>query len=89
MIQRRMFPSSSRTDTSASVACPLYHISPRYLINSVIFGKKLLNMKCVCSFSVQLMSETFAILRRIQRDIINVLSFHVKYPLFLSDFNET
>ena len=32
----------------------------------------------------------FFILRRIQRDIVpNVESLHEKYPLFLSDFNET
>ena len=41
-------------------------------------------------FSLQLVLETFLILRIIQRDIvINVKSLHVKYPLFFSDFNET
>jgi hypothetical protein len=34
--------------------------------------------------------ETFIILKRIERDMIkNVIGLHVKYPLFLSDFNET
>ena len=57
----------------------LYSISPRSE-----FGKKLLNTKWVFWFSLQLLSETFLILRRIERDmIIN------KYPLLLSDFNET
>jgi hypothetical protein len=32
-------------------------------------------------------SQTFLILRRLQYDII--ISLHVKYPLFLSGFNET
>ena len=32
--------------------------------------KKILNIKCLFWFSVQLLSETFLILRRIQRDII-------------------
>ena len=40
-------------------------------------------------FALQLLSETFLILRRIERDRIkNVLGLHVKCPLFLSDFNE-
>jgi hypothetical protein len=68
----------------------LYHIFPHYLINGTILGKKLLNIKCVFWFSVQLWSETFLILRRIQRDIIiNVHRFSCKVPLLLSDFNKT
>jgi len=47
--------------------------------------KKLLNTKCVFWFSLKLLSETFPILRRNDRDIC----VYVKYPLFLSDFNET
>ena len=54
------------------ISTGIYHISPHYLINGTIFGgkKKLLNTKCVFWFSVQLLSETFVILRRIQRDVI-------------------
>jgi hypothetical protein len=37
-----------------------------YLINGTIFGKKLLNIKCVYRFSLQLFSETFLILGIIQ-----------------------
>ena len=48
----------------------LYRIFPRYLINGMIFGKKVPNTKCVFWFSLQLLSETFHILRRIQRDIV-------------------
>jgi hypothetical protein len=48
----------------------LYHIFIHYLINSTILGKKLLNIKCVFRFYLQILSETFLILRRIQRDII-------------------
>jgi len=40
-------------------------------------------------FSPQLLSEKFLIPKRIQRDIITYNDFHVKYPLFLSDFNQT
>ena len=51
----------------------LYHIYSRYFIKSMIFGKrKLLNIKCVLWFSLQLLPETFLI-SRIQRDsILNV-----------------
>jgi len=56
----------------------LYRIFPLYLINGAIFGKRLLNKKCVFWFSVQLMSETFLILRTTERDmIINVYWFNV------------
>jgi hypothetical protein len=37
-------------------------------------------------FSLQLLSETYLILRSIKRDLINI---HVKYQLLLSDFKET
>jgi hypothetical protein len=46
------------------VACP-----PHYLINSTIFEKKLLNIKCVFGVSLKLSSETFLILRRTERDM--------------------
>ena len=48
--------------------------SPHYLINGTDFHlKKVLNIKCVFRFSLQLLSEIFVILREIQRDsIINV-----------------
>ena len=49
---------------------PLYNIFPHYLINNTVFEKKLLNTKCVLWLSVQLLSETFLILRRTERDII-------------------
>jgi hypothetical protein len=68
----------------------LYRIFPHYLINGTILGKTLLNIKCVFWFSVQLLSETFLVIRRIQRDIvINVHRCSCKVPLLLSDFNET
>jgi hypothetical protein len=61
----------------------LYHIFPHFLINGAISWKKLLNVKCVFWFSVQIPSETFLSLRRVQRDVaINVQHLHAKY-LFL------
>jgi hypothetical protein len=52
--------------------------------------KNLLNVKCVLLFSLQLLSETFLILRRVEQDMIKTyIGRHVKYSWFLSDFNET
>ena len=50
--------------------------------------KRLLNTKCVFSFSLKRLSETFIILTRIKRDIVtNVKTSPCKVPLLLSDFN--
>ena len=49
-------------------------------------------MKRVFWFSLQLLSETFIILRTIQPDIttnVQHTGVHVKYRLYLSDFNKT
>jgi len=52
--------------------------------------KKLLKLKFFLLFSLQILSETFLILRRIQRDIVtNVRSIHVKYRLLMPDLNES
>jgi hypothetical protein len=52
--------------------CHLWHhlIFQHYLINGTIFGRELLITEYVFCFSVQLLSKTFLILRRIQRDIV-------------------
>ena len=44
-----------------------------YVINVNIFGKELLNINYVFWVSLQLLSETFLVLRRIQRGVINLL----------------
>jgi hypothetical protein len=69
---------------------PLYYFFFPHLKNGTIFEKKkLLKMKSAFWFSLQLSSETFLILGRTERDMIkNYIGLHVKYPLFLSDFNE-
>jgi hypothetical protein len=65
----------------------LYHIFPHYLINGTIFVKNLLNTKCVFWFSLQLLSETFLIPRRTQRDIIiNVHRSWCRVPVILVIF---
>ena len=72
-------------------SAPLYNIFPHYVKKRKDFRKrKLLNTKCVFWFSLQLLPETFLILSRIERDMIKIcISIHVKYLLFLSDFNES
>jgi len=57
----------------------LYNILPHYLINDMIFGKKLLNIKCVFGFSLQLLSEPFLILRTAERDMIKNVCLSTRY----------
>jgi hypothetical protein len=67
----------------------LYQIFPHYLINGTIFGeeKKVIEHKTVFRFSLQLLSETFLILIRTQRDIIiNVHRSSCKVPVILVRF---
>jgi hypothetical protein len=68
---------------------PLYSIFPHHLINGMVFGKELFNIKCVFHFSLQPLSETFLMLRRTERGIAQSnIGRNVKYLLFLSEFNE-
>jgi hypothetical protein len=68
----------------------LYNIFPHYLINDTIFEKTLLNPKCVFWFSVQLLSETFLILWRNERNMIkNVYWSSCTVLVSLFDCNET
>ena len=47
--------------------------------------KKLWNMKCEISYSLQILSEIFLILRRVRPDMItNVCRYSCKVPVFLS-----
>jgi hypothetical protein len=61
---------------------PLHIIFPHYLINVTIFVKTLLNTKCLFWFSLQLLSETFLIQTRIERDVVkNVCWYAWKIPV--------
>ena len=70
--------------------CQLWpFIFPHYLINNMIFERSF-DKKRVFWFSLQLLSETFLILRRTEWDMNKKVywSSH-KYLLFLSNFNKT
>jgi hypothetical protein len=57
----------------------LYHVFPHYIIEG--------RMR-VLNFSI-ILSEIILVLRRTDRNIIiNIYGFYVKYPLFLSYFND-
>ena len=67
----------------------LDQIFRHYLINGEIFGKNLVSIKCVVWFSLQDLSETFLILRRINETLQQMgKSLHVKYSLLLLEFND-
>jgi hypothetical protein len=70
-----------------SVACLVLPFFPHYLINGTIFGRKLWNTKCVFWFSLQLLSETFLVLRITEGNIKINARLHLVYPIFLSDIN--
>ena len=60
----------------------LYRILPHYLINYTIFWERSLNLIRVFSFFLQGSSETFPILRRIQRNIIRMVHrYSCKVPV--------
>jgi hypothetical protein len=66
----------------------LYQIFPHYLIIGTIQKKVIEHNICVLISSAASV-ETFLILIIIERDnIINYVGRHVKYHLFLSDFND-
>jgi hypothetical protein len=66
---------------------PIYNNFLRYLINGTIFEKKLLDTKCVFWFSLQLLSETFFILGRNERDMVkSVYRSSCKVPVIFVRF---
>jgi hypothetical protein len=72
-----------------SMACPALQYFSTLSHKLHVLQKKLLNTKCVSSFSIVL-CETFLILRGPERDMIKMyIGLQVKYALFLSDLNET
>jgi hypothetical protein len=61
---------------------------PHYLINGTIF-RGVFNIKCVVLISSTTFSVTFLVLRRTERDVVNVYWSAVQCPLVLSYLNET
>jgi len=73
----------------SSVACRAQHFSTLSHIRHD-FRQTLWKIKCVFRFSPRILSETFFILRRTERDMIKNLHWSsCQYLLFLSYFNET
>jgi hypothetical protein len=75
------------------VMCALprsYNIFALYFTNGMIFEKRLLNIKiCVSMFFISFVWNIF-ILRITERDVLKMyVGLCVKYPLILSDLNET
>jgi len=55
----------------SSVACPVLNNLPIYLINGTIFGvEKVTELKMFVLIFSTILSETFLILRRTERDIL-------------------
>jgi len=64
------------------------NIFQHYLINDTIFEKKVNWTQVVFGFYLQRWSETFLILRRIQRDIVNVHYAPRKVPVIIGRFKK-
>jgi hypothetical protein len=88
-----LYPQLSRMQCACAVLyCYLWPVwfhpnVPHYLTNSIIFGKKLLDTKWVFWFSLQILSETLPILRRIQRQTIHAQTSSCKAPFILVRFS--
>jgi hypothetical protein len=69
----------------------LYNFFTHYLKHGTFFEKRNVTEHKMCVLIVFInLSETFLILRRIERDMVKLcICLHLKYPVFLSDFNET
>ena len=75
----------------SSVSCPAVQYVSALSHKSYDFRKKkkFLDIEYVFLFSLQLLPETFFILKRNKRDVIKIyIGLRVKYPLLSSDFND-
>jgi len=67
----------------------LYRILLHYLINGAVLGEMLLSIKFVFRFYLHILSETFLILRIIEKIWSKIYFASCKVPLFFSYFDET
>jgi hypothetical protein len=67
----------------------LYHTLPQDLINGTMFTKKLLNVKTVLSLSLPICLKQYSFQGESSKYYPKCICLHMKYPLFLSDFNQT
>jgi len=68
----------------------LYHIFPRYLTKGAIFEKKMTKYKMCFDFLYKFCLKHFSLYEAMSETWSKMHSgLHVKYPLFLPDFNET
>jgi hypothetical protein len=84
------YPALCARAILSSVTCPAQRNVSTIFYKRHDVRKKLLNTKCVFWFSLHSLSESFLILKRNERGMTKIcIALHVKYPLFLSDLNET
>jgi len=67
----------------------LYYIRPHYLIRGTIFGERVIEPKMCILILAKSFFFIFLIRWRIERNSSKTYVGHVKYPLFVSDFNKT
>ena len=82
------YPACNAYTPCCDVICGLcrHHIIRHYHINGTVFGK-VTDYKMCSDFSLQLLSRTFQILKRIWRNIvINVKTYSCKVPVILVGF---
>jgi len=85
-VWRSLSSMQSACTVLSSMACLALHIFPHYHINGTVFGKKLLNIKCVFWFSLQLGSEIFLAIRNEGDMIVEVHKSSCKIPVILVPF---
>ena len=67
----------------------LHHMFRHYLMNGTIFGKKGIEHKIyILIFSTPFILKHFSMYEELNEILSMRKCLHVKYPLFLSDFNE-
>jgi hypothetical protein len=91
----RSYPACNVHLCCAAIYCPLwpvcmYHIIPHYLITGTISEKKNTEHKMCFDFLYTFYLKHFSFLHEFSEMLSEIyIRLHVKYPLSLSDFNQT